>query len=199
MTTDTQKASPADNDEEQSILPTVLAGLGILAVAALLIFWPSDDDARGGKNGAAGADASVADGSSARGKGGRGVGIGSRSVDAATRPDSASRLNPNTRHNSGLGMAPVPEAAPKDPPASASTVDKIAFYEKRLEQALHNRDQRKKFADKLSAAKARAEASDDPQRRLQVFEKRKQVVEENYEKAKREVEEIEQKLAELRG
>lgn len=199
MTTDTQKASSADKDDEQSFLPTVLAGLGILAVAALLIFWPSDDEASRGKDGAGGGDAGVAEGSNAGGKGARAAGIGSRPVDAATKPDSATRRNPNIRHMAGGGMAPVPEAAPRDPPVGASTQDKIAFYEKRLEQALRVRDSRKKFADKLPDVKARIEASDDPQRGLETFEKRKKIVEDNYEKAKRDVEEIETKLAELRG
>ena len=57
MTTDTKQASKAEDDEEQSFLPTLLAGAGILAVAALLIFWPSDDAAKTGKDGSRDKDA----------------------------------------------------------------------------------------------------------------------------------------------
>lgn len=201
MTTDTQKASEAEKDEEQSILPTVLAGLGILAVAALLIFWPSGDESSA-DNSSAQNGANAADGSSqagGKGRGGRAAGVGSRSVDAATKPDARGRGNSNLRGVIGGGIAPAPEAAPKDPPPGASLDDKIAFYEKRLEQALRVRDSRKKFADKLPDVKARIEASDNPEKGLQTFERRKKIVEENYEKAKRDVEEIENKLAELRG
>lgn len=183
------------------MLPTVLAGLGILAVAALLIFWPSGDESSPGK-GDAQNDANVADGSSqagGKGPGGRAAGVGSRSVDAATKPDARGRGNPNLRGVAGGGMAPVPEAAPKDPPPGASLGDKITFYEKRLEQALRVRDSRKKFVDKLPDVKARIEASDNPDKGLKTFERRKKIVQDNYEKAKLDVEEIEGKLAELRG
>ncbi len=202
MTTETQEASKAENEEEQSFLPTVLAGAGILAVAALLIFWPSDDGAKGDAAGGANGKTAAANGSKngGRGKGGRAAGVGSRSVDAATKPDGSGRRNPAIKMPAAArGMAPVPEALPEDPPASASVDDKIAFYEKRLEQAIQARDQRKKFTERLPAVQARIESSPNPEEGMQAFEKRKKLVEDNYEKAKLKVEEIEGKLAELQG
>jgi len=201
MTTETQQAPEAQSEEEQSFLPTVLVGAGILAVAALLIFWPSDDAARGGNGaGAAGNEAGAAAGANAGGPRGRAAGVGSRPVDAATRPEAAGRRNPAIKLPAGAhGMAPVPEPQPKDPPATATVDEKIAFYEKRLVQAERMLDNRKKFAERLTARQARIESAPDSDERLKEFEKRKAIVEDNYEKAKSDVEEIEGKLAELRG
>ncbi len=201
MTTDTDKAPPAEQDEEQSVLPTVLAGAGILAVAALLIFWPSDDDA--GKAGAGGGKANAAasaKGGGADGPRGRAAGVGARPSDAATTPPGSSNRNPAIKFPSGGGgMAPMPEVTPKDPPPDASTGDKIAFYEKRLETALRVQDSRKKFTERLAGLKERIEASPNPEQGMRTYERRKEIVEENYDKAKKDVADIEAKLAELRG
>nr|MCH9686992.1 hypothetical protein [Deltaproteobacteria bacterium] len=151
MTTDTDKASPAQDEEDGSILPTVLAGAGILAVAALLIFWPSDDDASKSANAGGGkTGVSEANGGKAGGPRGRAAGVGARPSDAATPRPSSSTRNPAIKFPEGAhGMAPMPEEQAKDPPAGASTSDKIAFYEKRLDAAIIARDSRKKFADRL--------------------------------------------------
>lgn len=201
MTTETENKA-AGNEQEQSVLPTVLAGAGILAVAALLIFWPSDDDAKteGAKaqKAKAGAVAAADDGAAAAGGAG-GRGVASRPVDAPTTP-ATRRMNPDIKLPSTRGMAPaIPEAAPADPPPDATPDEKIAFYEKRLEQAVLNRDNRKKFADKLPDVKARIEASPNAAQQLQTFEQREKIVQENLSKAEAEVAEIERKLAELRG
>jgi hypothetical protein len=194
MTTETQK------DDEQSLLPTVLAGAGILALAALLIFWPSgDDDEAKDAQGKAAAAAEGKNGS-AEGKGSRAAGVGSRQIDAATTPEGRGTRNPAIKlPPAGRGMAPMPEALPRDPPADASEADKIAFYEKRLEQALRVRDTRKKFVERLPEAKARIEGSANPAAGMEAFEKRKQIVEDNYSKAQADVADLEKKLAELRG
>ncbi|MCA9704410.1 MAG: hypothetical protein KDK70_01020 [Myxococcales bacterium] len=200
MTTDTPKASQSEK-EEQSFLPTLLAGAGILAVAALLIFWPSDDDQgkEGARNRADAADGSNADAPGGA-AGGRPSGVGSRPVDAATQPVSTGRRNPALKLPEGRnGMAPVPPPAPRDPPANATVDEKIDFYEKRLDEALRIRESREKFAERLPSVQARIEASPNPEEGMKTFEKRKKVVEDNYEKAKKDVEEIERKLAELRG
>lgn len=198
---ETPKATETQKEEEQSLLPTVLAGAGILAVAALLIFWPSDDGDKG-KGGAdkaaaaAGNKSGAADGP----RGGRAAGVGSRQIDAATTPEGRAARNPAIKLPvGGRGVAPMPEALPKDPPENASTGDKIEFYEKRLDQALRVRDTRQKFAERLPETKARIEASANPEKGLEAFEKRKLIVESNYEKAKQEVADIEAKLAALRG
>jgi hypothetical protein len=216
MTTETPKAAdetpktqaraqpkgPPEKDDEQSLLPTVLAGAGILIVAALLIFWPSGDDAgkdREGKAAAAAAGGRSGEGGEG-GPSGRPAGVGARQIDAATTPEGRGTRNPAIKlPTGGNGMAPVPEALPKDPPADAPVADKIAFYEKRLEQAVLLRDSRKKFFDRLPQVQAKVESSKNPEEGMKAFEKRKQIVEDNYAKAQADVEDIEKKLAELRG
>lgn len=206
MTTETpkaaDKASEKPKDEEQSLLPTVLAFAGILVVAGVLIFWPSDDKGDAGstnESAAAGADGKGQAGAEG-GPAGRAAGVGARQVDAATTPEGRAARNPAIKMPpAGRGMAPMPEALPKDPPADAPVVDKIAFYEKRLEQAVRLQESRKKFVDKLPDVKARVEASANPAQGLEAFEKRKAIVEDNYAKAQADVADIEKKLAELRG
>lgn len=194
MTTETQK------DDEQSLLPTVLAGAGILALAALLIFWPSGD---GDEPKGAGSKAAVeaeGKGGEAEGQGGRAAGVGSRQIDAATTPEGRGTRNPAIKlPPGGRGVAPMPEALPRDPPADASDADKVAFYEKRLEQAVRVRDTRKKFVERLPDVKARVESSPNPEEGMKAFEKRKTIVEDNYAKAQADVDDLEQKLAALRG
>jgi len=204
MTTETdteQGSKKAADEEEQSFLPTVLAGAGILAVAALLIFWPSDDDAKKGAADGSGKGKTSASArrGGAEGAAGRAAGVGARSVDAATTPPKH-RMNPAIKLPANNGMAPaMPEAAPKDPPPEATDPEKIAFYEKRLELAVRLRDNRKKFADRLPKTKERIEASPNPAASLATYEQRKKIVEDNYAKAQADVEDIEAKLSELRG
>lgn len=201
MTTETSKASDAPrDDEEQSFLPTVLAGAGILAVAALLIFWPSDDAEKGGS----GKDGKTASSQSAGG-GGAG-GAGSRAAGVAARPSDAPTTQPSRKINPAIklpetrGMAPtMPEPAPTEPPADATVDEQIAFWEGRLEAATRMRDNRKKFYDRLPALEERIKSSPNPEQSMETFERRKQIVQDNYDKAKAEVERIEGKLAELRG
>jgi hypothetical protein len=208
MTTETPKpadktprATTTPQDDEKSLLPTVLAFAAILVVAGLLIFWPSgDEDAEGrdAKSVAAGAEGGGAGG--ADGPSGRAGGVGARQIDAATTPQGRGTRNPAIKMGpQGRGMAPMPEALPKDPPADAPVADKIAFYEKRLEQAIRIRDTRKKFVERLPEVKTRVESSPNPAQGLEAFEKREKIVEDNYAKAQADVEDLEKKLAELRG
>jgi len=213
MTTETPKAADENlkktanepkKEEEQSLLPTVLAFAAILFVAGLLIFWPSDDDED--KGGSDGKTAAAAGGggkaeAGADGPSGRAAGVGARQVDAATTPEGRGTRNPAIKlPPGGRGMAPtMPEALPKDPPADASTGDKIAFYEKRLEQAIRLRDTRKKFVERLPEVQAKVESSPNPETGMKAFEKRKAIVEDNYAKAQADVDDLEKKLAELRG
>jgi hypothetical protein len=209
MTTETPKAAdkaadknppekPKD-EEERSLLPTVLAFAAILLVAGLLIFWPSGDGDEKDAQGKAAVAGGKAEGG-AGGPSGRAAGVGARQVDAATTPEGSGTRNPAIKMPpGGRGMAPMPEALPKDPPADATPEDKIAFYEKRLEQAVRLRDTRKKFVDRLADVQAKVESSPNPEEGMKAFEKRKAIVEDNYAKAQADVEDLEKKLAELRG
>jgi hypothetical protein len=204
MTTETPKAADktpeSAKDEDSSLLPTVLAGAAILVVAALLIFWPSGEGEDKGKTADKAAAAAGGKGEAEGGQGGRAAGVGAREIDAPTTPEARGTRNPAIKMPAGgNGMAPVPEAVPKDPPAEASTTDKIAFYEKRLEQAVRIRDTRKKFVDRLPEVQARVESSPNPDEGMKAFAKRKTIVDDNYAKAQADVADIEKKLAELRG
>lgn len=205
MTTETpkaaDKASEKPKDEEQSLLPTVLAFAGILVVAGVLIFWPSDDKGDEGEGKAAAAAAEgKGKGGAGGGPAGQAAGVGARQVDAATTPEGRGTRNPAIKMPpAARGMAPMPEAMPKDPPADAPVADKIAFYEKRLEQAERLVETRKKFVDRLPDVKARVETGANPEEGMKAFEKRKAIVEDNYAKAQADVADLEKKLAELRG
>lgn len=206
MTTETpkaaDKASEKPKDEEQSLLPTVLAFAAILVVAGVLIFWPSDDEGSGGAGGktAAAAADGKGKGEAGGGAGGQAAGVGARQVDAATTPQGRGTRNPAIKMPpGGREMKPMPDALPKDPPADASVEEKIAFYEKRLEQATQLMETRKKFVDRLPDVLARIDAGPNPEEGRKAFEKRKAIVEDNYAKAQADVADIEKKLAELRG
>lgn len=204
MTTETPKATDKGQDkpkdEQQSMLPTVLAFAAILLVAGALIFWPSGDSDDAGKPSKTAAAAAGKGGDGEGGPAGKAAGVGARQIDAATTPEGRGTRNPAIKMPPGArGMAPMPEAMPKDPPADATPEEKIAFYEKRLEQAIRLRDTRKKFVDKLPDVQARVESSPNPTEGMKAFEKRKAIVEENYTKAQQDVTDLEKKLAELRG
>ncbi|MEM7154316.1 MAG: hypothetical protein AAF799_15830 [Myxococcota bacterium] len=124
--------------------------------------------------------------------------MGARPTDAATAPASR-RRNPAIKLPETKGMAPtMPDPPPTDPPESATTDEKIAFYEKRLEQAQLNLENRTKFLERLPKMKASIEQSDNPAQGMETYKRREKIVQDNYDSAKKQVEEIEAKLAALR-
>lgn len=188
---------------EGGLVPAILAGAGILAVVGLLVFWPSgDDDAKnakqddkaaakaGKRGGAAGRDS----GANARGGGG----VAARAVDDATPGSSAvGKVNANLLPKK-VGMAPgLPQEEP--PPKFDNVEEEIAWYEKRLEKANEQLENRKKNMERLAKTKQTAEESPDPGPALARYEKSKKIVEGNLKKAEAKVAEIETKLSELRG
>lgn len=180
--------------EEGGALPAIVLGGAILAIVALLVLWPSSDEDEAAQARAA----AISAGAERRGPEGAAAGKGgiqARAVDEASRP-RRSRLNPNV-HLPPAGMKPAPPPPPEDPPASASVDEKIAFYEKKLDRALEEKQRRTLFVERLDRAEERAKQSDDPSQ-LELFERRKKKVLDNYERAAAEVERIEKKLDELR-
>jgi hypothetical protein len=146
-------------------------------------------------------NASGADGAQAASAGAadRGVvgGVPARAYDDPSRPPGKPQINPAVKLPA-VGMAP--SVPPKEePPAFANRQEEIAWYERKLEQAIKARDSREKFAERLPQIRKRIEQSDNPKEGLAAFEGRKKIVEDNFTKAKAKVEEIEQKLRELRG
>lgn len=192
-----QKAD--DEREEGSLLPALIVGGGIvLVVALLLISGRGGDEAkdhgpqkitteRSGSQAAATLEG-------ARGKGG----VAAREVDDPSRPARRGRLNPAVALPEGLGMAPT---VPVDdtPPVFTSRADEIAWYEKKLDEAIRVRDNRQSFVDRLPRMRERLEQGSTPEEARQTYERRARVVEDNLDKAKARVEEYERKLAALRG
>jgi hypothetical protein len=189
-------ATPAGAAEERKLGPMIAVGGGILALAALIAFWPSDGD-KPGKKGKKGnlVEAGVAEAGGAAGRGG----VQAREFDEA-KAARTSRRNPAVRLPDGMGVSPQGAPQPEAPPSFASKEEEIAWYEKRLEKAMKARDDRKKFAERLPGVKERIEQSPNfSPEQLEAFKKRETVVKDNLTKAEAEVEKIEKKLAELRG
>lgn len=173
------------------MLPAVLAAGVILLLAGGLIFWPSDDEATEvpGKKPNQTASMRAGDPSPS--------GIKGREIDSATgRPKP--RVNPALRLPE-LGTAPGP---PPDegPPDFQSKEEEIEWYEKRLSSAQSILENRRKFVERLPAARERFERRHpDPSTRDDAWQQREDTVKDNLEKAQAKVEELEAKLAELRG
>ncbi len=199
------ESAKQDDDSEGGLLPAILVGAGLLAVVALLLFSGGDDDETDkGKDGQD--KTAAAQGANDRGGAAGGAntpgGVAARPTDDPSRkvaPGSA-RINPAVRPFEGKGINPiVPKEEP--PPENATTDELIDWYEKKLEVAQRMLESRQTFKDRLPQIQERIENSDSPERdkQLEAFEGRKKLVEKNFESAKKKVEEIEAKLAELRG
>ena len=179
-------------------MPAMLIGGAILAVVAALIFWPSGDEAPTSsaerakdRSAAAAKPGSAPSASVAAG------GVQARAVDDPITRPRPPKVNPALPIPEGIGPAPgVPE--PEVIPDFDNVAEEIAYYEKKLDQAIEMRDQRALFVERLDRARERAEQSDNPQRDLEVFEGRKKIVEDNLTSAQKKVEDLETKLAELR-
>ena len=191
---DSERSKGAEEEEGGGLLPAIVVGAGILVVAALLIFDFGDDKDSDGDKSANAAQAGAAEGGGSRAGANKG-GVPSRPYDPAEGPKS--RRNPAIKLPN-VGMAPAP-AAPEGPPEFSNTAEEIAWYEKKLAGAIKIRDARKKFVERLPKVKERIEAGPNPEEGLESFEGRKKIVEDNYASAQKDVEEIEAKLAELRG
>src|SRR5690242_1873604 len=129
MTSPDSKADPKatpNQPEGGGMLPALLAGAGILAVAALFIFGGDDEkaakQAKGDKTQQANSQTQTA--------GSPNGGVASRKVDDASettaRPQP--RLNPRIANSIVTeGMAPVPNKQP-DPTSWGTTDEEIAYW-----------------------------------------------------------------------
>jgi len=177
----------------------MLLGLGVVAIAALLLVWRTGNSRPDHVEAMPRAVAFDLD-SQSRSQEPRG-GIGPRPVDEPSRPPTAPaspRISPAFELEA-INMAPSGPPPDDDPPEFANRTEEIAWYERKLEQALRMRESRKTFADRLPAVRARLEQHEDAETLLVTFERRKKIVEDNYDRAQRKVEEIERKLGELRA
>ena len=181
----------APADEPQGSLGAVLIGGAILAIAALLIFWPDSETASkagaGGKDGAAGQQGSTVAGG---GPGGVARGIQPREIDPAE-----ARTGPQVRDGllaptNGLAMMPQ---RPPEPTSFPNTAAEIAHVEKKLAEARTNLESRTLFVERMKKQKEQASVSE-----MDRINQRAKVVQDNYDKAVDRVTDLEHKLAELK-
>ncbi len=190
MAQDTTAAS-----KEGGALPIILVAGAVLLAGAALVFWPGGDEpgpTRVGGDGDAPASTLRA--------GARSGGVAPRSYDEAqhdnaTRPRS--KINPAIKlPNTGMAEGP---AAPPDPPEFQSKDEEIAWTRKRLEAARSMLEFRQKNVEHLDKIRDQIDSAPNPQEARRVYEQRKQIVEDNLDKVKQKVEDLERRLAELEG
>lgn len=176
------------------MLPALLAGAGILIVAGLLIFG-GDDDKAAAKQGE-GKDAKSASMQSKSG-GGAKTGLATREVDPASQPKDAPKLNPRIANSIVTGgMAP---GKPPEPTSFESVAAEIAYWEDELREANRMLEIREAAVERIPEIEEAIRNGNDPVNGLKEFENRKKVVADNLDRAKKRVEEVEGKLAKLRG
>jgi len=177
------------------MLPALLAGAGILAVAALFIFGNDDDkEAKQAKD----ATAQQANAQTQK-SGSPSGGVASRKVDDATETSKPKpRLNPRIADAIVTdGMAPVPNKRP-DPTTFESVDAEIAYWEEALREANRMLEIRQRASEHVPNQEQRIRENGTPQD-LEEFQVRKQVVADNLELAQARVAELELKLQKLRG
>ena len=173
------------------MLPALLAGAGILAVAGLFIFGGNDDakQATEAKDGKA---------ASATRSGGAKGGVAARQADGANSGRTKPKLNPRIA-NAVIteGMAPTPTKEPV-PESFPSKEAEIEYWEKQLVKANSVLASRERSQAHVPNAEARIRENGTPEE-LADFERRKTIVADNLTRAQEKVEDIEAKLSELRG
>ncbi|PRQ08714.1 hypothetical protein [Enhygromyxa salina] len=177
------------------MLPALLAGAGILAVAALFIFGGDDDktsDATQNKDGQAAHSASNQAGSNAKG------GVAARQADAATKSGRPTpRLNPRIANAIVTeGMAPVPNKKP-EPTSWGSREEEIVYWEDQLREANRMLEIRERATEHVPKQEEKIRENGTPGD-LAEFQQRKIVVADNLERAQARVEEVQLKLEALR-
>jgi hypothetical protein len=194
MTSPDPKSTPNAQAEGGGMLPALLAGAGILAVAALFIFGGDDEkDAKQvDKNDPKAQQASAR-------AGGDPGGVAGRQVDDATETSRPKpRLNPRIANAIVTeGMAPVPNKKP-EPTSWESVEAEIAYWEAELLDATRMLEIRQKSAERVPAEEERIRQNGTPEDLAQ-FQGRKQIVADNLAKAQARVTDVELKLQKLRG
>lgn len=173
------------------MLPALLAGAGILAVAALFIFGDSDEAKQADKD-------TQVNSASANTKTQPKGSMTARKVDGA---DQTARVQPklNPRIAEAVvteGMAPTPNKPPV-PESFPSKDAEIEYWEKELEKASSLLESRQKSQDRIPKMEEKMQGASADE--IEVFERRKQIVADNLARAQERVAEIEEKLIALRS
>jgi hypothetical protein len=185
----------AKPQEGGGMLPALLAGAGILIVAGLLIFGGDDDAAKR-------SEADKAKSASVQSKAGDGSGksgVAARNVDDPTNPGAQTKHKLNPRIANSIvtgGMAPTKEP---EPTSFASVDDEITYWEDELRDANRMLEIRERAVEHIPQIEQSIRDGNDPVNGLKEFEARKKVVADNLDRAKKRVEEVEGKLAKLKG
>ena len=189
----TSAPSHQSPEEEGSPLPALLAGGAIIVIFALIIFWPSGEEAvyQGPNGGVAAQQQSANQGSKPKASR-RTARVEAREMDRPGVRSTGSKINPKIGPMV-TGMAPPP---PKEEiPELTSKTEEITYWERKLQVANRMLASRKVFVDRLNRISSEAES---PAERENI-ESRRGTVEKNYEDARANVKKIEARLAELRG
>ena len=201
MTSPDPKSAPKSDPSSQSdaegggILPALLAGAGILAVAALFIFG---GDGKDGADATQAQDDAAHSASAQTAKGPKG-GVAARQTDEANNNSGSGKPRLNPRIANAVvteGMAPTPTKEP-DPTSFASVEEEIAYWEGELDQANRMLDVRKRAQGHVPSQEAKVRESGSPEE-IERFEERKRIVQANLDRAQARVDEVEGKLAALR-
>ncbi len=180
------------------MLPALLAGAGILIVAGLLIFGGNGDDDAAKRSQATSKTKSA---NSQTKAGADNSGLAAREVDDATNPAVANKPKLNPRIANAIvtgGMAPDP--GKKEVPTSfGSVADEIVYWEDELRDANRMLEIRERAVEHIPQIEDAIRNGNDPVNGLEQFESRKKVVNDNLDRAKKRVEEVEGKLTKLRG
>ncbi len=187
------ESPPVDPPVEGSPLPAILAGVAILAVAAFLIFGSGSseqatEDVPGAKGGQAGMSSDAKAGAGGRVRGG----VGARAAD---RAEGRSGARHNSKFSSSIEGMKLTPSQPPEPPSFTSKDEEIAYFEKKLERERQILDQRARFVERVKKAVREASSADE----RGVAEGRSKIVTDNYEHQQEVVQELEAKVAGLKG
>jgi hypothetical protein len=177
------------------MLPALLAGAGILAVAALFIFGGDDDattDATQNQDGQAAHSSSARAGATPK------TGVAARQADEATRNGRPQpRLNPRIANAIVTeGMAPAPNKKP-EPTSWGSVDEEIIYWEDQLREANRMLEIRERASEHAPKAEAKIREKGTAEE-LAMFQQRLVVVADNLERAQARVDEVQLKLENLR-
>lgn len=181
--------------ERGGALPALLAGAGILIVAALFIFNGDKGETKSEAEARGGSEARSAGANTAR-RAGQG-GVAAREVDDATSRPGQPRLNPRLASGVvGKGMAP--DTGPREDPTSFDSPEEArSYWERELDRAHAMLDTRERNLARADQLEQRIRSGEDPDGDLARLQEKRRIVEDNLARAQARVEEVESRLAGL--
>jgi hypothetical protein len=192
MTAPDPKPNPDNEAAGGGMLPALLAGAGILAVAALFIFGGDDErDATENQDGQAAHSSSAQTGANPKG------GVAARQSDQA-RNDGRPKPRLNPRLADAIvteGMAPMPNKKP-EPTSWGSVDEEIAYWEDQLREANRMLEIRERASEHVPKQEEKIREGGTPEDLAQ-FQQRKAIVADNLARAQGRVTEVELKLEKL--